>query len=312
MSQYTRSDLSVSVSLSDHSVRTHKFSHRGTETQRTIAGLSADLRVSVPLCDPSFRMRTPSHGDGARNVLCAILIGSALLSNLAAAQEAPKAVVVVAGDPDAATQARALEFEAALEEGGISLPVDTALRGALRGDPGTEDDGLEGARRERRRLGFGEEDATTLVRIGRLTGAHAVVVVQSGAEPSVFDVGASAFFENPTGEVAGFVRRAVRSAARRAAEPAPEPTGETEVQAEARAPSPRETAERETAAEEARARADSTPEPERPARAFFKKNWPYFVAGLLLAGAVTWLIVAGGRDDDVPPPVLRFQPGDVL
>ena len=224
--------------------------------------------------------------------------------------------MVVAGDPDAATQARALQFEAALDEGDIALPTDPALRGALRGEPGTDDDGLEGARRERRRLGFGEEDAPALVRIGRLTGAHAVVVIQSGAEPSVFDVGAEAFFESPTGDVESFVRRAVRSAARRAASPDESTqspmTREPNPQASAAAPSPRETAERDTAAEEARARAESTPEPERPARAFFKKNWPYFVAGLLLAGAVTWVIVAGSRDDDVPPPVLRFQPGDVL
>ncbi|HJK89610.1 MAG TPA: hypothetical protein RMH26_02650, partial [Polyangiaceae bacterium LLY-WYZ-15_(1-7)] len=64
--------------------------------------------------------------------------------------------VVVTGDPDGLLQDAAQRLERALE-GRVVLPSDPGLRAALRGEPG-EDDGLERVRRERRRLGWGDDD----------------------------------------------------------------------------------------------------------------------------------------------------------
>jgi hypothetical protein len=47
----------------------------------------------------------------------------------------------------------------------------------------------------------------------------------------------------------------------------------------------------------------------RPARRWLKANWAYIVGGALLVGAITGFIVRGRRNDEDPPPILRFRPG---
>lgn len=215
-----------------------------------------------------------------------------------AAEQAPKIAVVVTGDPDEALVAAARRVERAIE-GHLRVPFDPGLRAALRGEPGEEDDGLEGVRRERRRLGLEEDrDASLLSRLGRRAGASAVVVVRAGAAASevlVLDVRNAAFFEGelalaadvPDARVARFVERRARVSARGGELPGPA------------VPSPTEAA----------AAAATAPTPEQPAQPdFFEQFWPYLVAGLLLVGMITAIVLtstAPGSDQ----PVLRFVPG---
>jgi len=204
-----------------------------------------------------------------------------------------KAVVVVTGDPDELLRAAASRLELALDDR-VDLPSDAGLRAAFRGEPG-ENDGLERARRERRRLGWGDEDAPVVASIGRMTGADVVVLLRREGRVAleVFDVRAGAFFAEPpllepVEEAASYVFRAARAAARR--QPSAPTAEETAVAA----------AENEPEAEEE----EDVP----PARLWLRKNWAYLVAGALLAGAV--LVFLLRDDDERAPPVLVFQPGE--
>ena len=221
----------------------------------------------------------------------------AVTESAPAVEQAPKIAVVVTGDPDEALVAAARRVERAIE-GRLRVPFDPGLRAALRGEPGEDDDGLEGVRRERRRLGLEEDrDASLLSRLGRRAGASAVVVVRAGAaapEVLVLDVRNAAFFEGelalaadvPDARVARFVERRASVSAR---------GGELPGSA---VPSPTEAAAAATA-----------PTPEQPAQPdFFEQFWPYLVAGLLLVGMITAIVLtstAPGSDQ----PVLRFVPG---
>ena len=232
-------------------------------------------------------------------------------SGSASAQEdepAPKIAVVVLGDPDDELRARAMELEDALAESGeVRVPSDPGLRAALRGEaPSAEDDGLERVRAERRRVvledlsAVGESDMRALRALGRSSGATAVVVLrrsEAGAiEALVMDVGRRALYE---GEVAtddleaarAFVVGRVRSAARAAAR------GEGPV-----AP------ERPAEADTSPAEQPATPVDEEEEDGGIFSEWPFIVAGVLLAGFVLFLVL-----DDEPaeqgPPVLRFTAG---
>ena len=218
----------------------------------------------------------------------------------------PKVAVVVVGDPDDDLRARAVELEEALTEGGeVRVPSDPGLRAALRGEPpvATEDDGLERVRAERRRVVLAdlsavvESDARALRALGRSSGATAVVVVRRSETGSidalVMDVGRVALYE---GEVAttdldaacAFVVSRARSAARAAAR------GEGPV-----APSPR--------AEPAPAETQTPARDDEEDGGIFSE-WPFIVAGVLLAGFVLFLVL-DSEPAEQGPPVLRFTAG---
>ena len=141
-----------------------------------------------------------------------------------------------------------------------------------------------------------------------MTGAHLILVVHRAPEIVVdaYDVGAGAFYEDrlalasaSEAEVAAFVGSRARAALRRASEPPRAPTAEEVA---------REPAAASTAAP-APATTAGAPAPETPrARRWMRKNWPYVVAGALLVGVVTGVVVSR-HNDHAPPPVLRFLPG---
>ncbi|MFW5924636.1 MAG: hypothetical protein ACOCV4_00630 [Myxococcota bacterium] len=227
----------------------------------------------------------------------------------AAAQEAPspKVTVVVSGDPDTPLRERAARLQGLLEgSDDLRTPQDSGLVQALRGEePRIEDDGLERARAERRRLGWSEaRDVPVLHRIGRMTGANLMLVVREGNDgPEVvaFDVAAKAFYEgalslpSPDGAVGAFVRsRADATRSRRGTEP------DAEAEPEASGPSVAPTADEAKPAEES-AEDDSE-------KTWIARYWPYLVGGALLAATVTYFLL---RDDDPAPapPVLRFRIG---
>ncbi|MEM7606932.1 MAG: hypothetical protein AAF411_16370 [Myxococcota bacterium] len=188
--------------------------------------------------------------------------------------------MAVAGDPDRGVVTFAVELGAELEAMGLVAVGDRALAEALLGQ--SAGDGST-ARQARARLARNALSAAA--EIGDLSSADAVVVVQR-AEPHVrvFDVGAGAFYRN-TEETAESVARAVRAARRRAAL---DPSQAAELASQSPAP---------------------PPPAERPARRFFRKNGPYFVGALLLAGAITWVVVESQREDPEPQTILRFRPG---
>lgn len=212
---------------------------------------------------------------------------------------APKIAVVVVGDPDPILRAAARRVERAVE-GSLRLPFDPGLRRALRGEAGEAGDGLEEVRRERRRLGLEEDrDAALLAALGRRAGASALAVVRAGPqEPEllVLDVRNAAFFEGELtvsadlqgNRLARFVTRRAHAAARGALP--------------ADVPSPAEAAV-------AASITDSSPA-EEPAQQpeLFEQIWPYLVAGALLAGMIT-AIVLTSEDSGADQPVLRFVPG---
>ncbi|MCA9529194.1 MAG: hypothetical protein KC543_03540, partial [Myxococcales bacterium] len=53
----------------------------------------------------------------------------------------------------------------------------------------------------------------------------------------------------------------------------------------------------------------TTPTRRDRVRRFFRKGWPYMVAGALLAGVVTAVVVRRGDGGKGATPVLRFRPG---
>ena len=256
--------------------------------------------------------------NGLRRVtLLALLIASSM-SRAALAQGAPvedapsdasplKAVVVVAGDPDATMRAEASRVDALVESSALLIrPGDPGLRSALRGEP-TDDaeDGLERLRVERRRLGWGEDDdARVLLSIARMSGARVMLVLrrQESITLEIFDVGARAFYQGAlplTGasdeEVVRYVESRAAATRRRADDPTP-PSPEVAAAASA-----------EYEAEEALSPTDEAPA--ETEERWIRRGWPYLVAGALLAGLVVALVVTKGRGEDASPPVLRFRPG---
>jgi hypothetical protein len=215
---------------------------------------------------------------------------------------APRVATVLVGDPEPARRARAAELDARLERVGLRRLGDPAMRAALLGDV-REDDGLERLHAARRRLLFEDDPGEALRDLGARLRVDALVVVRA-AEPlriAVFDLAAGAFYEDePTLDdldaAAAFVRRAARAAARRASAP------------QASAPSPAEAAAASSGAATGTPAATAA-DTRRPARRWLRSNWAFLVAGALLVGVVTGFIVRGRRQDDDPPPILRFRPG---
>ncbi len=81
---------------------------------------------------------------------------------------------------------------------------------------------------------------------------------------------------------------------------------EAETQ-EAEVPTPEETA---AAAAEPDADAVEDDDEPSPARQWFKKNWAFLLAGVLLVGVVTGFVIRSRRDDPDVDAVIVFRPGE--
>ncbi|MFO0695520.1 MAG: hypothetical protein U0230_18310 [Polyangiales bacterium] len=250
---------------------------------------------------------------------------SALLlvaSPVAAQETRPRIAVVVKGDPSPELVRAAEGLAEALEaRGDVMQPSDAAARAALRGATSETEDGLADVRAARRSLGWDEtRDVDLLVRLGTFFDCDALVIVRSGTPPvaEVFDVGRRDFYDGvATLDDETFERpsRFVRARARAARE-----RRLTDASAEAAAATTPVAAAAASATGTAAAGPGAQPgslaaatEPSRrsdapPARRFFRKNWPFFVAGALLAGAITWVVIAK-TGNDTPAPVVHVRPG---
>ncbi|KPK13011.1 MAG: hypothetical protein AMJ62_15510 [Myxococcales bacterium SG8_38] len=214
----------------------------------------------------------------------------------------PKFAVVVAGDPDETLRNTAAFIETEAARSGLRAPTDPTLRAALRGEPSTEEDGLEGLRSIRRGLGVDPaKDLTAYQRIGLIAGADALVVIrrEGGIVIEVFDVSAAQFYEgtltfaqSTSEQRARFIESRAQQAQLRWTKPKPPST----------APAP--TAQKPETGPPADKKEESR------AKRRWKKAWPYVVAGALLAGGVTYLIIDRRNTDEVGPPLLRFRPGE--
>jgi len=210
----------------------------------------------------------------------------------------PKIATVVAGDPDETLRETAAFIEREATLSGLRVPTDPALRAAMRGEPAMKDDGLEGLRAIRRGLGFDpRKDLGSYKRIGIIAGADALLVVhrEGAIVLEVFDVSAAQFYEgalefddSSAEQRLKFIESRAAQAQLRWSEPLPPPPASAPVKVN-----------------EAKQPAD-----ESRAKRRIKKAWPYLVAGVLLAGGVTYLIIDRRRTNEPGPPLLRFRPGE--
>jgi hypothetical protein len=221
----------------------------------------------------------------------------------APASSARIVVVVRGGDPGADVIEAATALETQLAAAGLTLPADEGMRIVLRGGVPAAPEGYEPARAARLRLGWSPEaDREALTGIGRFVEADAVVVVTGTDETirvEVFDPGAGQFYEgaaaiaadDPSPAVA-FVRTRARAALRRRIEPA----------RAARAETPEGPARSVSAA-------GIADEPAQEQPRWIRRNWPIILAGVLLAGTVTYFVVAQRRDNNPDPPAIHIRPG---
>lgn len=215
-----------------------------------------------------------------------------------------RVAVVLVGDSNEEARAMAERVEAAVRET-LTVPSDPSLRASLVGVTG--DDMIAPIVRDRRSLGGTErEDVPLLASLGDRADVVLLLVVRvrAGARELVaFDVRHRAFFEGSIALGADLegarVVRFARSRGRAALEGAAV-TSESTAELEARA------IERDThAADVIRTGAQDGEEHEPE---WIEVNWPYLVAGALLAGAAAFVIVYTANDSD-PVPMLRFRPG---
>ena len=257
--------------------------------------------------------------------LLLLMAASALLAAPAGAQDTDEAetgappsikiAVVSIGDPDPELREAAAAVERSLSAiDSLSLPADPGLRAALRGDPTADpDDGLGRARSARRELGMGEtEDTPVLASLGRMSGALIVVTVRRRAneiEALVFDVERQAFYEGElrladadAEAIAGFVQSRAAAAGRAARHR----SGSTASDGDPQVDTGTSTHTSETAADEPQPLENDDESP--PERTWLEDAWPFLVAGLLLAGALVYVLLP---DEPAAPaqPVLRFIPG---
>jgi hypothetical protein len=210
----------------------------------------------------------------------------------------PKIGVVVAGDPDETLRNTAAFIESEATTSGLRVPTDPALRGAMRGEPATEEDGLDGMRSIRRGLGLApRKDLESYKRIGIIAGADALVVVRREGDIliEIFDVSAAQFYEgalhfddSSSEQRVEFIRSRAKQAQLRWSTPPPPPPPATSKKVN----------EPEQPADESRAKRR------------IKKAWPYLVAGVLIAAGVTYLIIDRRNTNEAEPPLLRFRPGE--
>ena len=210
----------------------------------------------------------------------------------------PKIAVVVAGDPDETLRQTAAFIETEATSSGLRAPTDPALRAALRGEPATEEDGLEGLRSIRRGLGLEpRKDLASYKRIGIIAGADALVVVrrEGAILIEVFDVSAAQFYEgaltfdeSTAPQRLEFIEsRAEQAQLRWSQPPPPPPTAESQ-----------------------KVNDPGQPADESRAKRRWKKAWPYVIAGALVVAGVTYLIIDRRRTNEAEPPLLRFRPGE--
>jgi hypothetical protein len=220
--------------------------------------------------------------------------------------EPHKVAVVLVGDPDerllrAGERVRALL--AARPD--FREPSDAGMARALLGG-GTEGDGLDPLRSERRGLGLDEaRDAQALGRIGRMLGTTALIVVRvrnDAPEAVLFHVESR--------------RQSTRGIALEGTEDAAVTAFVTET---ITSPPPAEAAPPRPAQEQARVRRDAprqdgdAPDPnedeeQEEEASWLEENWPFLIAGALLIGAFVWFTIEDGSAEPTPP-VLRFRPG---
>ncbi len=216
-----------------------------------------------------------------------------------------RVAVVLVGDPNDEARAMAERVEAAVRDH-LVVPSDAALRASLVGASG--DDLIAPVVRDRRSLGGTErEDVPLLASLGDRADVVLLLVVRAraGARELVgFDVRHRAFFEGSVAldgdleatRIVRFARSRGRAALSGEALSASS-TAELEARAIER--------DHSQAAEAIRsgARDGEEHEPE-----WIEVNWPFLVAGALLAGAAAFVIVYTANDSD-PVPMLRFRPG---
>ncbi len=216
----------------------------------------------------------------------------------------PKVAVVVSGDPDVELrEAAATIIQSLNQREKIVLPGDEVLSRVLQGSGRNNSPVYRDIARARAQLGrSARRDQVLLVRIGEHTSAHALVVLtrsRIAIQVEVFDVDAQTFYEghavvegSATEKVTSFIIKRARTAARRNGKSATSRKTEPGI------------------SDSSKSTAQSNGSPKKsPARRWFRKNWPYLVAGVLLAGALTYVIVRE-RDNDPGEPMLRFTSGD--
>ncbi|MBN8614433.1 MAG: hypothetical protein J0L92_27780 [Deltaproteobacteria bacterium] len=215
-----------------------------------------------------------------------------------------RVAVVLVGDPNDEARASAERVESAVRDV-LALPSDTALRASLIGV--AVEDAIVPVVRDRRALGGTErEDVPLLSSLGDRADVVLLLVVRARAgarELVAFDVRHRAFFEGSIVLDADLdAARVVRFARSRgrAALGGDVVTTESTAALEARVV---ESDEARAAAAIRTGAQDAEHEPE-----WIEVNWPYLVAGALLAGAAAFVIVYTANDSD-PVPMLRFRPG---
>lgn len=220
-----------------------------------------------------------------------------------------KVAVVAVGDADERLRAAALRVEDAIIAGNVRVAEDAGLRAALRGEAApAEDDGLASVRRMRRALGLGEvTDAPSLARLGRMAGALLIVAVRAdghgGIEAVTLQVAAGQFYAGTLDAEHAEPGRIARAVARRAEHAIAAAASSAGAATGARAQTP---AGRAHPGPHAATAPDSPPEH----KSFLEKSWPYLVAGALLAGFVTYIVIdSTSGNEPAQTPVLRFSPG---
>jgi hypothetical protein len=209
-----------------------------------------------------------------------------------------RVAVVLVGDPNDAARAAAASIEDAVR-GIFTIPSDAALRASLVGAAG--DDLIAPVVRDRRALGASERDDLPLLgALGDRADVALLLVVRSRAgrrELVGFDVRHRGFFEGAVdldprpepGRVVRFVRSRGRAALSAFAGP------------ERSATPPARTAAGNLGLRDAAREPREEPE-------WIEANWPFLLAGALLAGAAAFVVVYT-TSDSTPAPMLRFRPG---
>ena len=241
-------------------------------------------------------------------MLCVFCLMGATEAAQAQSSLPPKVAVLIAGDPDEPLREAAESLAAELSAAGLRQPTDPALRAALLGELPEAQDGLHAVRATRRSLGLDpEEDLKAYRRLGRISGADALVVVQQqGTRTSceVFDLAAAQFYEgtlelgpSSAEERVAFVRSRALAAQARWAEQAEQTKAEAVESAAGLPPSAQPQGQQ------------SKTDDQSQAKRRMKKAWPWVLAGALLAGGLTYVIIDQSGDDGQQLPVLVFRPG---
>lgn len=223
------------------------------------------------------------------------------LAQSPATAESGRAAVVVVGDPAEATVDAARRLDEAVRAAGeVTLPADAAMVAALRGEAAPEvDDGLAPVRALRRQLGWSDEaDAESLATLATRLELVAVVLVRGGDVPTarVYDVRAARRFNGETALDAASMEGAVRFVGAR-----------VRAAAQRTVPTPAEVAQASATENAPATPATDGATPGRPARRWFRRNWPYVLAGALVVGATVFFV--SQRETSSSPPVIHIRPG---